>query len=126
MDQSLLLPASVWTNLKNPLHYLVVSVHKKAYMFEDKWLAALQSHMLKLHKKHSALCVHEVREAIAAAIIGFYHIDGNENAADILSKYWGFRQIWKFLQPLLFWRGDTKDIDALDLYKPPPSLVQVF
>ena len=26
---------------------------------------------------------------------------------NILSKHWGHQQIWKQLQPLLFWKGDT-------------------
>jgi hypothetical protein len=30
----------------------------------------------KLHKRHMALSFHRVREAIAAKIIGFYHLDG--------------------------------------------------
>jgi len=55
------------------------------------------------YKHHNALSFHQVREANAGAIIGFYHIDGNENLADILIKHWGYRQIWKLLQPLLFW-----------------------
>ncbi len=65
-------------------------------------------------------------EAIAAAIIGFYHIEGNENPADFLSQHWGYRQIWKLLQPLLFWKGDTKDINVLDLYKASPGSVADF
>ena len=77
----------------------------------------------KLHKCHNALSFHQVREAIAGAIIGFYHIDGNGNPADILSKHWGCRQL---LQPLLLWRGDTKDIDVLDLYKAHPGSVVDF
>jgi len=77
----------------------------------------------KLHKQHNALSFHQAREAIAAAIIGFYHIDGKNNPANILSKHWGYRQIWKLLQTLLFWRGDTKDIDVLDLYKVCPGSI---
>jgi len=30
------------------------------------------------------------------------------------------------LQPLLFWKGDTKDIDVLDLYKTPSGLGKDF
>ena len=44
----------------------------------------------KLHKCHNALSFHHVHEAIAGAIIGFYHIDGNKNPADILSKHCGY------------------------------------
>ena len=91
-------------DVKNTLHYLGVPVHKKAYMFGDD-KAVVDSSIIphaKLHKCHNTLSFHPVREAIAGAIIGFYHIDGNENPADILSKHWGYRQIWKLLQPLLF------------------------
>ena len=110
-------------DLKNTLRYLGVPVRKKAYMFGDNKSVVDSSTIphAKLHKRHNALSFHRVREAIAAAIIGFYHIDGNENPADILSKHWGYRQIWKMLQPLLFWKGDTKNISVLDLYKAPPD-----
>lgn len=64
----------------------------------------------KLHKRHNALSLHRVREAIASGIIRFFHIDSEENPADMLSKHWGYQQIWPILQPLLFWRGDVKDI----------------
>jgi hypothetical protein len=50
-----------------------------------------------------ALSFHRVREAIGAAkIIGFYHVNGVRNPADILSKHWGYQQVWKLLRPLLF------------------------
>ncbi len=106
-------------DLRNTLQYLGVPVCKKAYMFVNN-KSIIDSSTIphtKLHKCHNALSFHCVHEAIAGTIIGFYHIDGNENPADILSKHWGYQQIWKLLQPLLFWKGDTKDINVLDLYK---------
>jgi len=108
-------------DLRNTLQYLGVPVHKKVYMFGDN-KAVVDSSTIphaKLYKRHNALSFHHVHKAIAGAIIGFYHIDGDENPANILSKYWGYQQIWKLLQPLLFWKGDTKDINVLDLYKAP-------
>ena len=39
-----------------------------------------------------------------------FHIPGEINPADILSKHWGHQQIWKQLQPLLFWKGDTRKL----------------
>ena len=92
---------------------------KKAYMFGDNKSVVDSSTIphAKLHKRHNALLFHRVRKAIAGAIIGFYHIDDKENPADILSKHLGYQQIWKLFQPLLFWKGDTKDIDMLDLHK---------
>ena len=44
----------------------------------------LPSSMLK--KRHNAIAYHRVREAIAAKIINFAHIDSQENVADILTK----------------------------------------
>ena len=57
----------------------------------------------KLHKRHTMLSYHHIREAIASGMVKFFHMPGGINPADILSKHWGHQQIWKQLQPLLFW-----------------------
>jgi hypothetical protein len=44
-------------------------------------------------------------------MIAFIHIPGELNPADILSKHWGYSQIWLRLKAVLFWMGDTGDID---------------
>lgn len=49
-----------------------------------------------------ALSYHRVREAIATKRMGFYYIDGNNNPADMLSKFAGYQQFWPFLRSLLF------------------------
>jgi hypothetical protein len=51
-----------------------------------------------------------VREAIAAELIHFSHIPGDCNPADILSKHWGYSNVWPMLKPLLFYEGDTSQI----------------
>ena len=71
--------------------------------------SSMQVHA-KLHKRHSILSFHRVRENIASGMVGFYFINGNDNPADILSKHWGYSQIWSRLKALLFWMGDTMDI----------------
>ena len=60
-----------------------------------------------MSKRHNALAYHRVREAIAAKILKFFHIDGTTNCADILSKHCGHAQLWPMVRPLLFWSGDT-------------------
>jgi hypothetical protein len=40
----------------------------------------------------------------------FHFIPGAINPADILSKHWGYSQVWHRLRTLLFWHGDTADI----------------
>ena len=64
----------------------------------------------KLHKWHTALSWHHVREAMAAGIAVIYHIRSECNPADILSKHWVYSQVWDLLKPILFWKGDTMDI----------------
>ena len=66
----------------------------------------------KLHKRHTALSFHRVREAVASKIIGFYHMPGAANPADILSKHWAHADVWKQLRPLLFWQRDTASIEG--------------
>ena len=63
-----------------------------------------------LNKRHNALLYHRVREAIAAGILGFYHIGRVSNPADILSKHCGFQDFWPHVKPLLFWMGETTEI----------------
>jgi len=59
------------------------------------------------------LSFHWVRAAISAKILEFHFIDGSDNPADICSKHWGYQQIWKLLKPLLFWKGDTAEIEEV-------------
>ena len=63
-----------------------------------------------LHKRWHGLAHHCAREAIASGMVAFHHIPGEINPADILSKHWGYSQIWEQLQPLLFWEGNTEDL----------------
>ena len=48
-------------------------------------------------------------------MVEFYHVYGVDNPADILSKHWSCTNIWKILQPLLFWMGDNTDFLHLEL-----------
>lgn len=100
-------------DMRNTLQYLGVPVRGKSYLFGDNESVVGSSIRIdaKLHKRHSALSFHRVREAIAAGIVIFTHLPGENNPADILSKHWGYAQIWPLLRVLLFWWGDTQDTD---------------
>jgi hypothetical protein len=103
-------------DLRLTLRYLGVPIRDKSYMFGDNKTvveSSVRPHA-KLHKRHNALSFHRVREAIAAKIIDFYHIDSPANPADVLSKHWGYQQVWQLLQPILYWQGDTIDLVNLD------------
>ena len=71
----------------------------------------------KLKKRHNALSYHFVREVIAAGLLNFSHIPGECNPADILSKHWGYSNVWPMLKPLLFYEGDTSNIFEEDARK---------
>ena len=96
-------------DLHTTLRYLGVPVKSKSYMFGDNKSVVTSSTIPHsgLNKCHNALSYHCVHEAIAAKILGFFHIDGKENLADVLSKHGGFQQFWPLIKPLLFWHGDT-------------------
>jgi hypothetical protein len=86
------------------LRYLGVPIRDQSYMFGDNQAVVKSSTLseAKLHKRHTLLSFHRVREAVAAKMVIFIHIDGRINPADILSKHWGNRQVWENLQPLMF------------------------
>ena len=96
-------------DLRNTLRYLGVPVRERSYMFGDNKAvvdSSVHPHS-KLHKRHNALSFHRVREAIASKYVSLHHLPGEHNPSDILSKHWGYQQIWKLLQPILFYSGDT-------------------
>ena len=95
-------------DLQNTLRYLGVPIRDQSYMFGDNELVVNSSS--KLHKRHTALSFHRVREAVASKYVGFYFLPGADNPADVLSKHWLYATNWNNLQCLLFWQGDTTAI----------------
>ena len=99
-------------DLRITLRYLGVPIRDKDYMFGDNESVVNSSTIpfSKLHKRHTALSFHKVRETIASKMLSFHHIPGVINPPDILSKHWGYSQIWDVLRPILFWKGNTADL----------------
>jgi hypothetical protein len=99
-------------DLRTTLRYLGVPIRPRSYVFGDNKSMVDSSTIphSKLHKRHNALSFHRVREAVASKIITMYHLDGIYNPADILSKHWGYQQIWRNLRPILFYKGDTANL----------------
>ena len=100
------------TDLRLTFRYLGVPIVGKSLMFGDNEAVVNSGSRVdaKLHKRHNALSFHKVREAVASDMIDFYHIPGQINPADILSKHWAYAKVWDLLRPLLFWFGDTGEI----------------
>ena len=94
------------------LRYLGVPVQGAARMFGDNESVVKSGSIphSRLNKRHQALSYHAVREAIASGMLSFNHIPGPINPADILSKHWGYQQVWPTLKPIMFWKGDTADL----------------
>lgn len=103
-------------DLQVTLRYLGVEVHGLTYMFGDNKPVMGSSSVphARLHKRHVLLSFHQVREAIAVKIIKFIHIPRVSNPADILSKAWGYSQVWSVLKPILFWEGDMMELADLE------------
>jgi hypothetical protein len=99
-------------DLRTTLRYLGVPIHSTSYMFGDNKTVVDSSTIphAKLHKRHNALSFHRVREAVAAKFVAIHHLEGIYNPADILSKHWGYQQIWRNLKPILFHCGDTAQL----------------
>jgi hypothetical protein len=96
-------------DIRMTLRYLGVPIKGRTHMFGDNESVvknATLPHSV-LNKRHNALSYHRVREAIASDLLGFYHIPGDSNSADILSKHWGFTDIWPLLKITLFWKGEA-------------------
>jgi hypothetical protein len=99
-------------DLRTTLHYLGIPVRDVSYMFGDNRTVVDSSTIphSKLHKCHNALSFHRVHKAVATRFIGLYHLPGEFNPADIMTKHWGYQMIWRLLQPLLFYQGDTAEL----------------
>ena len=94
------------------LRYLGVPVEGPTYMFGDNASVVTSSTVphSPLKKRHHALAYHLVREAVAGKIIKFYHLPGDLNPADILTKHWSYSKIWLTLQAVMFWTGNTANL----------------
>ena len=104
--------------IRTTLRYLGVPINGPSRIFGDNRSvvdSATRPHA-KLHKRHTMLAFHRVREAIASGLMTMHFIAGNANPADILSKAWSYARVWPILQPLMFWRGDTMALhpDVMD------------
>jgi hypothetical protein len=99
-------------DLRTTLRHLGVTIRGKSYIFGDNKSVVDSSMQVneKLHNRHTILSFHRIQEGIASGLVGVYFISGNDNPADILSKHWGYSQIWLSLKTLLFWMGDTRDV----------------
>jgi hypothetical protein len=99
-------------DIRLTLRYFGVPIQGRSMMFGDNQSVVTNSIIphSQLNKRHLALAYHKVREAVSSDMLNFYHIDGTNNPADIMSKLWGYQQVAPHLRALLFWHGDTSEV----------------
>ena len=94
---------------RNCLRYLGVRIAGPTFMFGDNKSVVDGTSLPhgKLNKRHNFLLFHRAREAMAAGFVRFYHMRGQCNPADILSKHWAHQAVWPQLQALMFFAGNV-------------------
>jgi hypothetical protein len=99
-------------DLRMTLRYLGIPIREKSYIFGDNKtvIDAWSTPHAKLHKRHNALSFHCVQEAVASKYVTTFHLLGEYNRADILSKHWANALVWQTMNALLFAQGDTWDL----------------
>ena len=97
---------------KLTLHYLGVPIEGASILIGDNKTAVDAATLpeSRLHKRHLMLSFHFLKSAIATGAYKYVWADGKDNASDVLTKHWGYQQVWPILRPVLFWKGDTLDI----------------
>ena len=96
-------------DLRYTLMYMGLPLDGPSWLFGDNKSVITSStipHSM-LGKRHNALAYHRVHASIASGVSNFIHIDGTDNVADVLTKFLPYVTFWPFVQPLLFWKGET-------------------
>ena len=103
-----LVAARIATDLTIELRYMLtmlgVRIDGSALMLGDNKSVVLNTTIPSsvLKKKHCAIAYHRTREAIAARIVRFCHVDSEKNFADLLTKPLPNMTFHNLVKPLLF------------------------
>eukprot|EP00977_Amphora_coffeiformis_P015711 scaffold4678_cov122-Amphora_coffeaeformis.AAC.1 len=98
-------------DLRYTLRSFGVPLDGPAWLFGDNKLVVTSSSIphSTLGKCWNTLSYHHVREAIAGGWLCFEHIPGTENPTDVLTKSLAWNVLKTYIEPLLFWKGETSD-----------------
>ena len=91
-------------DIRYQLRMLGVPIDGPALLLGDNMSVVLNTTVPSsvLKKKHNAIAYHCVREAIAAKIIRFCHVNSEDNFADVLTKPLANQEFHKLIKPYLF------------------------
>ena len=97
--------------LRYELRMMGVPISNSTYMFGDSQSVVTSAVIPEsnLKKRHVALAYHRVREPIAAGVVLFYHMSGDENPADVLTKFLPRSKWWPLMKPFLHWLPSDKE-----------------
>ena len=106
---------------RQTLRYLGVPIEGSTRLFGDNGSVvkggSIPHSVLK--KRHHGISYHYTREAVASKAVDFRFIPGYLNPADILSKHWGYQQVWaSALRPILFWKKGDPSALLVDVIQP--------
>ena len=89
--------------LRYELRMMGVPISNSTYMFGDSQSVVTSTVIPEsnLMKRHVPLAYHCVCEATAAEIVVFYHMSGNENPADVLTKFLPRSKWWPLMKLFL-------------------------
>jgi len=95
--------------MRYKLRMLGVPFEGPSYMLGDNMSVVLNTTIPSspLKKKHLACAYHHVREAIAASIVVYGHIESKENLADVETKPLGTQQFSTLVKQYLFRQPQT-------------------
>ena len=96
-------------DIRFTLRYMGVPIDGPSWLFWDICLVITSSTIPSsiLSKRHNALAYHCVHEAVAGKIIKFCFIASTDNIANIMTKFLHYPVFWPFVEPVLFWKGQT-------------------
>ena len=96
-------------DLRYTLRSFGANLENVSWMFGDNKSVMTSSTIphSTLSKRWNALSYHKVREAVASGWLRFEHMPGVENPADMFTKPLPWFSLRQFVEPLLFWKGET-------------------
>ena len=92
---------------------LGVPVIGPSWLFGDNMSVVINSTIPSstLKKRWNALSYHRVCKFVAAGIINVVHIPGDENPADVLTKFLPHHKLYKLMREFLFWYNKDNHLD---------------
>lgn len=99
-------------DLQASFGYLGVPINDISYLFGDKESIFNNSSYPygRLHKRHSILSFHYLRNMNATGSFVMYDVKSDDNLIYIFTKHWGYRVVYNILRPLFHHVRNTANL----------------